>query len=189
MNQTQSGNPGVVTLIGRSWWVLLLYGLLAVVVGAIAITLPLQAAAALAWAIGVLALSEGVVSALALFDRRMAVSKALLALYALVSISFGVLAIINPVATVGVLLLLIAVWLIVGGLYRIVFAIRVRREIEGEWLIVLSGVLGIALGILFVFDPLGGVVATTLWIGVGAVFYGVLQVLAAFRLRKSRRTV
>lgn len=46
----------VLSLIGRSWWVLLLYGIVAVVFGLIAIARPLAAATALAWAIGVMAL-------------------------------------------------------------------------------------------------------------------------------------
>ena len=189
MNQTQGGSPGVIGLIGRCWWMLLLYGALAVVFGIVAIVVPLQAAAALTWALGVLAVAEGAVSGLALLDRQMAVSKALLAFYAVVSIAFGALAIINPLATASVLLLLLAAWLIVAGLHRIVLAIRVRREIQGEWLIVLSGVLGLALGVLFVLDPRGGIVVTTLWFGVGALFYGVLQIVVALRLRRWQRPV
>src|SRR6478609_5210652 len=54
--------PGFLPLIGRSWWVLLVYGILGVIFGLFALARPLVAATAIVWAIGVLALAEGVVS-------------------------------------------------------------------------------------------------------------------------------
>jgi len=176
----------VVSLLARSWWVLLLYGLVALVFGAVAILQPLAAATALAWAIGVMAVVEGVISLVALFGGNSGVSRGWLAVYALASLVFGVLAVINPLATASVLVLLLAVWLIVAGIHRIVFAVRVRRHIQGEWLLILSGVLAIVLGALLVANPLAGVAVTTLWIGIGSLIYGVLQVVVPFRLRRLR---
>lgn len=176
----------VLSLIGRSWWVLLLYGVVAVVFGVAAILQPLAAATALAWAIGVMAVVEGLITLFAAFGGKSGVSRGWLLVYALASLVFGVLAVINPLATASVLVLLLAAWLIVAGLYRIVFAIRVRREIRGEWLLILSGVLAIVLGALLVANPLAGVAVTTLWIGIGSLIYGVLQVVVAFRLRRLR---
>ncbi|WP_445147273.1 HdeD family acid-resistance protein [Dyella sp. Tek66A03] len=174
---------GELVAIGRSWWVLLPYGVFAVAFGILAIASPLTAAA-LAWAVGVMALAEGIIGVFALFDRYVAVSEGWLVFYELASIAFGLLAIINPLATASMLLLLLAAWMIAGGIYRIVFAIRVRNEVRGEWLIILSGALGILLGMLFALSPLSGIVVATLWIGVGALFFGALQIVAAFRIRK-----
>jgi uncharacterized membrane protein HdeD (DUF308 family) len=182
--QERYGVVGLLSSLGRSWWVLLLYGLLGVLFGLIAVTRPVAAAAALAWALGVMALAEGLVSLLALFDKQVAISKGWLALYALVSIVFGLLTVFNPIATAGILLLFLAAWLIVAGVYRIVFAIRVRKEIEGEWLIALSGLLAIVLGVLYVLNPAGGLAVTTIWIGAAAIVYGVLQIIAAFKVRR-----
>lgn len=178
-----SASP-LLAAIGRSWWVLLLYGLAGIAFGAIAIAQPVAAALALAWVAGVIAAVEGIVSVLALFSKDVPVSKGWLALYAIVSLAFAFVAITNPLATAGAMAVLIGIWMIVAGIFRIVFAIRVRKAIRGEWLLVLSGVLGIVLGVLFLMHPLGGVLVTTLWIGIGALVYGVLQVFAAFKLRK-----
>ena len=177
-------NAGLLRTVGRSWWVLVLYGVIGVLFGIAAFMWPAKTAVAMAWAFGVMAIAEGVLSALALFDRNVSVSKGWLALYALASLAFGLVAVSNPVVTAGVLLLILAAWLLVAGIYRIVLAIRIRKEVTGEWMIALSGVLAILLAVLFVARPAVGLVTVALWIGVAALFYGVLLVMAGFKLRK-----
>jgi len=51
----------------------------------------------------------------------------------------------------------------------------------------LSGLLAVVLGVLFALNPLSGLMVTSLWIGAMALVYGVLQVVAAFRLRRLGR--
>lgn len=177
-------SAGLFASLGRSWWVLVLYGAIAVVFGILAFLWPAKTAIAMAWAFGVMALAEGVLSAIALLRRDVAVSRGWLALYALASLVFGVLAVSNPIKTAGILLLFLAAWLIVAGVYRIVLAIRIRKEITGEWMIALSGVLAIVLGGLFLMSPAAGLVTVALWMGLGALVYGVLQIVAGFRLRR-----
>ncbi|MCX2892228.1 HdeD family acid-resistance protein [Stenotrophomonas lactitubi] len=176
----------LLSAVGRCWWILLLYGLVALGFGIIAIGWPMSAAIALAWTLGVMAIVEGVISLLALITGASGASRGWLLLYVVASLGFGILAVINPLATASVLVLFLAAWLLVAGIYRIVFALRVRKQIQGEWLLILSGVLAIVLGLLFAANPYAGVAVTTLWIGIGSLLYGVLQVLVAFKLRKLR---
>ncbi len=173
-------------LLGRSWWILLVDGILGIIFGIIAMTRPLAMATALVWTMGVFAIAEGITSLLALFDKGHGVSRGWLVFYALLSLGFGALALFKPVGVASVLLYLLAAWLIVGGIYRIVFAVRVRKEIKGEWLIIVSGLLAIALGVLFALNPLAGMAVTTWWIGLLALIYGIFQIIAAFKLRKYR---
>jgi uncharacterized membrane protein HdeD (DUF308 family) len=174
--------------LSRHWWVVLLFGLFAVAFGVLALMAPVRTAAVLAMWLGVMAIVEGVVALASAVGGSAPVSRGWAVFYALVSIAFGVLAILNPLATASVLLLFLAAWLVVGGIYRIVFAIRVRRHIRGEWLLILSGLLAVALGVMFALNPLGGLMVTSLWIGAMALVYGVLQVVVAFRLRGLGRT-
>ena len=75
-------------------------------------------------------------------------------------------------------------WLLVAGIARIVFAIEVRKLVRGEWLLALSGVLAIALGVLFFARPDIGLAAMAVWVAVGALLYGVLQLVVALRMRR-----
>lgn len=167
----------------RHWWLLVVYGVVSVAVGLYALLLPLHAAVALAWAIGVMALVEGGFALAALFAAGGHAGTGWLLFYAVVSLIFGALAVLNPVATAGALLLVLAVWFIIAGTFRLLLAWQVRRHEIGEWTVALTGILGIVLGVLFLANPLAGLVIAVLWFGAMALIYGVAQIAAGIRLR------
>lgn len=169
----------------RGWWVLLIWGVLAVIFGILAAVSPMVTVVALAVVISLFALVEGLVALFALFLSEPPMSRGWLLFYALVSIVFGVLGLLYPLVLAGALLLVFAVWLLVAGILRILFAIQVRKEIKGEWLIALSGVLAIVLGVLLLVAPLAGLIVMAIWIGAIAFVYGILQIWAALRLRRA----
>lgn len=171
--------------VARSGWVMILFGLVAVLFGVYLLAWPGAAAISLTWAYGVVALAEGVLSLFALFSGTARMPRGWLVLYALASIVFGILALMQPIQMAGAMMYLLAAWLIIAGVFRIAFAIRVRKIVSNEWLLILSGVLAIALGLLFAMNPLAGVLIVVMWIGAGALIYGVLQIIAGFRLRSA----
>ena len=172
------------TVFARKWWVLVLFGAVSIVFGLFAVFAPMTTVVAMAWAIGVMAIVEGVISLFGMFDRNAAAPKWLMGLYALASLVFGVIAVANPLLTATILLYFLAAWLLVAGVFRIVLAVRIRKQIKGEWLIALSGVFAILLAALFVFAPGAGLVTVALWVGILALVYGALQVWAGFKLRR-----
>lgn len=170
--------------ISRSWWLLVVYGIAAILFGIVTLASPLNAAIAIAWMIGVLALGEGIISLIAVFSKNVSVPKGWLIFYAVCSILFGLATIMNPGAVAGMLLMFFAVWLIIAGIYRIIFAIQARKRIEGEWMLIVSGVLAIVLGVMLIAQPLTGMVITTIWIGAMVLVYGIFQIMAGVQLRK-----
>lgn len=171
----------------RSWWVFLVYGLLAIVFGVALLLWPTYSVMALVMAFGLLSLADGLVSLLSAIRHDLALPRWLLVAYAVLSIGFGVAALMWPVQLATAMLWVIALWLILAGVARIVFAIQVRKLVRGEWLLALSGVLALALGVLFLARPDIGLVAISVWVGVGALFYGALQILVGVRLRSRSR--
>jgi uncharacterized membrane protein HdeD (DUF308 family) len=101
----------------------------------------------------------------------------------------GVLILTWPGITALGLLYLIAMWAILTGIFKIVAAIRLRRHILGEWLLLLSGVASVVCGLLLFFIPGffihgSGALAVLFWIGAYAVTIGLFLVVVALRLRR-----
>ena len=101
----------------------------------------------------------------------------------LVGIAVGILTFLWPAITALALLYLIAAWAIVRGIFEIVAAVHLRKEMDNEWLLILSGIASVALGVLLFLSPGAGVLAVLWWVGAFAIVFGVLEVILAFRLR------
>ena len=110
-----------------------------------------------------------------------------LLLWGLVDIGIGVLTFVAPGTTAMVLVLFIAVWAIATGVLEIVIAIRLRREIKGEWLLILGGLASVVLGILLMLQPGTGALALVWLIGTYAIIFGLLLAILAFKMRRFRK--
>ena len=92
-----------------------------------------------------------------------------------------------PGVTAYLLVIFIAAWAIIGGILRIIAAINLRKEIEGEWYLALGGAVSILLGVLLMVVPSAGVLSLGWLIGIWAMVFGALFVMLAFRLRKASK--
>jgi uncharacterized membrane protein HdeD (DUF308 family) len=99
------------------------------------------------------------------------------------SIALGILTFVMPGVTGIVLLYLIAAWAIVTGIGEITTAVKLRRVITGEWLLIVAGIVSVLFGLFLAAFPGPGALAVTLWIGTYAIVIGILLVALAFRLR------
>jgi uncharacterized membrane protein HdeD (DUF308 family) len=81
----------------------------------------------------------------------------------------------------------IASWAIVVGLLQIWGATRLRKEIEGEWLLGLSGVLSVAFGVIMFAQPGAGALAVVWLIGSFAILAGWVYIALGFQLKKHKR--
>jgi uncharacterized membrane protein HdeD (DUF308 family) len=95
----------------------------------------------------------------------------------------GVLAFVWPGITALVLVLFIGAWAIVTGIFEIVAAIRLRKVIEREWLLVLSGVLSVFFGLLIFAFPGAGAVGIAWLLGIYAAAAGTVLIALALRVR------
>jgi uncharacterized membrane protein HdeD (DUF308 family) len=82
-----------------------------------------------------------------------------------------------------VLLYVIALWAIVTGVLKVIMAISLRREIENEWLMILSGVLSVLFGVLLAVLPGVGLLSLVWLIGIYALIFGVVWIVLSFRVR------
>jgi uncharacterized membrane protein HdeD (DUF308 family) len=170
--------------LAQNWWAIVLRGVCAVLFGVGAFMWPGLTLTALILLYGAYALADGVLAVAWAFVKRTTGSFPWgMLLAGLASIAVGVLTFMWPGLTALVLLYMIAAWAIVRGVFEIVAAVALRRELEHEWLLALSGVLSVALGILLVIAPGAGALAVLWWIGGFALVAGILMIILGLRLK------
>jgi len=172
----------MVTTLAQNWWTLVLRGVAAVIFGILAYVWPSITFTVLVLFFGAYALWDGVFALIAAF-RTQAERRWPLVLEGLVGIAAGVLTFIWPGAATLALLIIIGAWAFVTGIFEIVAAIRLREEIEGEWLLLISGLLSVLFGIALAIWPAAGLVAVTWLIGAYSIIFGILLMVLGFRLR------
>jgi uncharacterized membrane protein HdeD (DUF308 family) len=111
-----------------------------------------------------------------------------LAVEGIAGIAAAATTVLWPAITAFVLVGIISAWALITGIFEIMAAIRLRREIRGEWLLALSGVLSVLFGLFVFFFPLAGALAIALTIGIYSLAFGVLFIALGFRLRARNRT-
>ncbi len=88
-----------------------------------------------------------------------------------------------PGITAFGLLILIAACALVTGILEIIAAIRLRKVVTNEWLLILAGIASVAFGVILLLRPAAGALALIWWIGASAFVFGILLMILAFRMR------
>jgi uncharacterized membrane protein HdeD (DUF308 family) len=178
----------LVTLLSRSWWVLLVRGLIAIAFGIVAWFRPGLSLAALVLLFGAYILADGILGVWsAISGRKEHDDWGLLLVWGLVGVAVGIMTLVAPGITAIALLFYVAAWAIATGVLEIVAAIRLRKEMQGEWLLILGGIASVALGVLLMARPGAGVLTLVWLIAAYAVIFGILLVILAFNVRSFGR--
>src|SRR6266480_7289228 len=82
------------------------------------------------------------------------------------------------------LVLFIGAWGLVHGIFEIIGAIQLRKEIDNEWMLILGGLLSVVFGFIVLFAPGAGALGLIWAIASYSIVFGILFVALALRLRK-----
>jgi uncharacterized membrane protein HdeD (DUF308 family) len=178
----------LLSALAEHWWALVLRGLGAIALGAVAWARPDLFWAWLVLLFAVYAIVDGAFAIVAAF-RGEGGDRWLHLLEGGLGIGFGIFALVSPGVAGTVIVLVIGIWAVATGLLEIVSAIRLRREIEDEILLALGGGVSAVLGAVLIARPHFGEVATTYVLGTYGIVFGVLLVLLGFRLRPFRKNL
>jgi len=162
-----------------------LRGVAAVIFGSLTVMNPGITLAVLILFFGAFSLIDGILAVIAAIRNRKAESHwVTLLIGGIAGIIIGVCTFLAPGISAIVLLYFIAVWALIIGFSEIMAAIRLRKIITGEWMLVLAGVASVALGLFLLSRPAVGAIALVIWIGVYAFVSGILLIALAFELRR-----
>lgn len=107
-----------------------------------------------------------------------------LALRGIVAILFGVITLYWPQLTLLVLVSLFAAYAIFTGVVSVAGAIRNHSHDDHWWLFLIIGLVGIGAGVITIIHPAITAVVLVMLIGANALITGVLDIVAAIRLRR-----
>ena len=173
--------------LAKGWWLLLLRGIAAIVFGVLAFVWPGLTLVTLVLFYGAFALVDGVIALVAAFTGG---AKPLptwwLVIIGLLGIAAGIVTFMMPGITAILLILFMGVWALVHGIFEIIGAIQLRKEIDNEWMLILSGVVSVLFGLLVLIAPGAGALGLVWVIAAYSIVFGISFVALAFRLKNHR---
>jgi uncharacterized membrane protein HdeD (DUF308 family) len=183
---TAAGFP---SLARKIWIFAIIRGVLGILFGLIALFAPIATALVLAIVIGIYAIVDGVFDIVEAIRHRGSSSMVFRIVLGVVSIIFGIVVLVWPGMSLGILVILVGIWAIVIGILQIVSSVGHRAVPNSGWVWgIVGGALAILFGVLVLVWPGTGLV-TIIWIiGIWAIVWGIVFIVLGVQLRKAART-
>jgi len=162
---------------------LILLGVLAVIVGILAIAWPGVTVYALVLVFAVYAFLDAGLEAARAFSSHTAGPVFGHLLLGLISLAAGVIAVAWPAPTALVLVLVIGAWAVAGGIVEVVNGFRSGETAGTRAMYIFDGLVAVAFGILLFAHPRVGAIALALLFGLFALIYGITRITLGFNLR------
>jgi uncharacterized membrane protein HdeD (DUF308 family) len=177
----------MIETLKRNWWVSVIRGVAAIVFGVMAFAYPGLTVATLVLFFGAWVLIDGVFRVIGAIGHRASDPEwGFHLIIGIVGIIIGFLTFHAPQITALALIIYIAAWALMIGATEIALAIKLRREIKGEWFLILMGLASIVFAVMLLWNPLPGALALVWLIGSYAIVFGILGIFFGFRLRSLR---
>jgi uncharacterized membrane protein HdeD (DUF308 family) len=184
----------MIRLLIQNWWLLLVRGMFAVLFAIfIFVFLPFVPApllrqlafAGVSVVFAGLAICTGAITIAAAIRTR---SRLLMADGILVSFG-GLVVLLSPGLTLTHVIQVIALVALLVGFVEILAGVHLRRHVQDEWLLVLSGLISVAFAVCLLLTPSEDRHTVLVWIALYAASGGLAMVGLAFRLRSLRQAV
>ncbi|MEO8608014.1 MAG: HdeD family acid-resistance protein [Chloroflexota bacterium] len=177
----------MLTMLAKNWWVVALRGVIAILFGIALLVAPPIVITTMVLFFGAYALIDGIGAIFTAVQHRTQPRWWLLLLEGIIGVVAGILVFMYPtfaaINAVFFVLYIVAFWSIFTGVTEIMQAIQLRKEIEGEFWLGLSGALSVLFGIFLLIAPGTGILALITIVAAYAIVFGVFLLFLAFRLR------
>jgi uncharacterized membrane protein HdeD (DUF308 family) len=174
-------------MLSRYWWAFVVRGIFAILFGILAYAWPGITLATLIILFGAYVLIDGILLVIKTIGKwAERDDRWLLLLEGLLGIGIGVITFVAPGITAVALIFFIAAWSLATGVLEIAVAIRLRKEIQGEGWMILSGIASIVFAVLVMFFPGAGALGLLWLIAAYAIIFGVMLVILGIKLRGHR---
>lgn len=184
-NVSETGIEGVFRQYSGNWGALVLRASVAIVLGILAFLIPALTLAAIVILFGTYAIADGVVAiGAAIRARRRKNRWGWMLAEGLFGITAGLIALLWPGIGAWSLTILVGAWALLLGAAQIAAAVKLRKVIRGEWLLLLGGILSIVFAVLVLLRPDMGALVLVWWLGAYLLAYGVVELAFGIKARR-----
>lgn len=170
----------------QNWWLRLLKGIALIVLAFIVFRHPVGTLLGLVTIIGVVWLLAGIFLTIAsIMERESDDNWGWRLTEGIIDVIFAAILLSNPGITAAILPFIVGFWLIVNGVTTFSGSFKSKKEGDSSWgLSLIGGILTILFGWFVMTDLFAGAVAITVWIGLGLLILGIVNIVISLRLKK-----
>ena len=175
----------------KYWWLVLIKGIILILLSFFIFSNPVGTLIGLALYIGIALMITGILLIVTSLSNRKADDQWGWKLTeGIVDVFFAFILLSNPAVTAAVFPFVVGFWMIFYGIMLFVGSFSVKKEGDNSWGIsLIGGILTVFFGYIIMSDILTGAIAITFWIGAGFMLFGLINISAAFRMKKLNTAV
>lgn len=170
----------------RHWWMYLIIGSLAFVLGVFMLTSPAITYELMTLLLGLALVIFGIIRLIVgIVNKNFFVSRAAVIIGAVLDIALGVLLSANPGIAAISLPLILGMWMLYQSFMMINYAADLKSfKVKGYGLTLFCGVVLLVLSVLILLRPISiGMVTVAIYVSISFIIYGLSEIISAFRLR------
>ena len=169
----------IMSKIGRSWYLVLILGIISLIVGLIILWQPSAAVRVAALIFGAWLLVSGIFQLAQSFDARLETSARVLgAISGSLGVILGIICFKSVENRITLLILFIGIWWIMRGLIQLIAGVN-----GGGGFVIFLGILGIIAGTVVLVSPIHSLAVLTGVVGCWLLVLGTFEIIASFRLK------
>jgi len=192
---SDTGEKNIIQKIAQDiWWLVLLRGIIVTILGLLLIFRTAETVTALVWLMGIYWFIDGIFTVVeSIRGRKSHQNWGWGVFVGILSLLAGLVVFTRPfiTAVMGAMFViyLIAFMIMLSGIGSIFTGIRLRKKIDNEWSMILSGALYTLFGVMLLINPMVSAMVLTYTVGFFALAGGIVLIILAMRLHKVTKVV
>ncbi len=172
------------TKLFKNWWLLTLKGILAIVFGIFAVSMPGATLKTLMIYFGIVILIGGVVLIFGSLSHKKNNKKWQNWMFeGILDIVIGFVIIFFPKFSLDIFIIILAIWAITVGFSQLFNAMNNKQGAKSKWLMLLNALIVIIFAIVLFINPFEGAVAVTYLVGIFAIIFGIFITVFSIQLK------
>ena len=162
----------------------LIRGVIALIIGGLAVFIPDITLQGFVICIGILLLASGLTTLIFSVRSHEEITKNILMANAVFNLIFGLLFVLLPTTMVNIFVIAMGVGFLLIGIFQLIGTLSIRHMYGWSWIYFAISMLMIIAGIILFANPFAGAEALLIFIGIFLLIYGVSEVYMAWKLSK-----